>query len=72
MIPKKGKPILREEMTWTDIDKFTKSMNMAIIPTAASAAQKLLRIPSYKLSCQVIVTTVIGMWASKIPFQIVS
>jgi creatinine amidohydrolase len=35
MIPKKGKPILWEEMTWTDIDKLTKSMNMAIIPTAA-------------------------------------
>jgi creatinine amidohydrolase len=35
MIPKKGKPILWEEMTWTDVDKLTKSMNMAIIPTAA-------------------------------------
>lgn len=35
MIPKRGRPILWEEMTWTDVDKLTKSMKMAIIPTAA-------------------------------------
>jgi hypothetical protein len=44
MIPKKGKPILWEEMTWTDIDKFTKSMNMAITPTAACALELLIII----------------------------
>lgn len=35
MIPEKGKPILWEELTWTDVDKLTKTMNMAIFPTAA-------------------------------------
>jgi creatinine amidohydrolase len=35
MIPKKGDPILWEELTWKDVDKLTKTMNMAIIPTAA-------------------------------------
>ena len=35
MIPPKGKPILWEELTWTDVDELTKTMKMAIIPTAA-------------------------------------
>lgn len=35
MIPTKGNPILWEELTWKDIDRLTKTMNMAIIPTAA-------------------------------------
>src|ERR687898_1318424 len=35
MIPKKRNPILWEELTWKDVDKLTKTMNMAIIPTAA-------------------------------------
>jgi creatinine amidohydrolase len=35
MIPKNGNPILWEELTWKDVDKLTKTMNMAIIPTAA-------------------------------------
>ena len=35
MIPESGKPILWEELTWKDIDKLTKTMKVAIIPTAA-------------------------------------
>ena len=35
MIPESGKPILWEELTWKDVDILTKSMKMAIIPTAA-------------------------------------
>lgn len=35
MIPKNGKPVLWEELTWKDVDKLTKTMKMAIIPTAA-------------------------------------
>jgi Creatinine amidohydrolase len=35
MIPNVGKPILWEEMSWKDVEKLTKSMKMAIIPTAA-------------------------------------
>jgi creatinine amidohydrolase len=35
MIPPKGKPILWEELTWKDVDKLTRTMKMAIIPTAA-------------------------------------
>ena len=35
MIPPKGKPILWEELTWKDVGELTKTMNMAIIPTAA-------------------------------------
>lgn len=35
MIPKNGNPILWEELTWKDVDKLTKTMNMVIIPTAA-------------------------------------
>jgi creatinine amidohydrolase len=35
MIPPKGKPILWEELTWKDVDELTKTMKMAIIPTAA-------------------------------------
>jgi creatinine amidohydrolase len=35
MIPKNGKPILWEELTWKDVKKLTKNMKMAIIPTAA-------------------------------------
>lgn len=35
MIPQKGKPILWEELSWKDVDKLTKTMKMAIIPTAA-------------------------------------
>jgi creatinine amidohydrolase len=35
MIPGKGNPILWEELTWKDIDRLTKTMKMAIIPTAA-------------------------------------
>jgi creatinine amidohydrolase len=35
MIPPKGKPILWEELTWKDVGELTKTMKMAIIPTAA-------------------------------------
>jgi creatinine amidohydrolase len=35
MIPESGKPILWEELTWKDVDILTKTMKMAIIPTAA-------------------------------------
>lgn len=35
MIPLKGRPILWEELTWKDVDKLTRTMKMAIIPTAA-------------------------------------
>ena len=35
MIPPKGKPILWEELTWKDVDELTRTMKMAIIPTAA-------------------------------------
>ena len=28
MIPKNGNPILWEELTWKDVDKLTKTMNM--------------------------------------------
>jgi len=35
MIPKNDNPILWEELTWKDVDRLTKTMNMAIIPTAA-------------------------------------
>jgi creatinine amidohydrolase len=35
VIPKNGKPVLWEELTWKDVDKLTKTMKMAIIPTAA-------------------------------------
>jgi creatinine amidohydrolase/Fe(II)-dependent formamide hydrolase-like protein len=35
MIPDEGKPILWEELSWKDVDKLTKTMKMAIIPTAA-------------------------------------
>lgn len=35
MIPKNGNPILWEELTWKDVDRLTKTMNMAIIPTAS-------------------------------------
>ena len=35
MIPGKGNPILWEELTWKDVDRLTKTMKMAIIPTAA-------------------------------------
>jgi creatinine amidohydrolase len=35
MMPPKGKPVLWDELTWKDIDKLTKTMKMAIIPTAA-------------------------------------
>jgi creatinine amidohydrolase len=35
MIPDDGKPILWKELSWKDVDKFTKTMKMAIIPTAA-------------------------------------
>lgn len=35
MIPKNGEPVLWEELTWKDVDKLTKTMKMAIIPTAA-------------------------------------
>ena len=35
MIPKNGKSILWEELTWKDVKKLTKNMKMAIIPTAA-------------------------------------
>jgi creatinine amidohydrolase len=35
MIPASGKPILWEELTWKDVDILTKTMKMAIIPTAA-------------------------------------
>ncbi|MGI0013545.1 MAG: creatininase family protein [Nitrososphaera sp.] len=33
--PVKGKPILWEELTWKDVDRLTRTMKMAIIPTAA-------------------------------------
>jgi creatinine amidohydrolase len=35
MIPRNGNPILWEELTWKDVDRLTKTMNMAIIPTAS-------------------------------------
>ena len=35
MIPKKGLPILWEELSWKDVDRLTRTMKMAIIPTAA-------------------------------------
>jgi creatinine amidohydrolase len=35
MIPARGKPILWEELSWRDVEKLTKTMKMAIIPTAA-------------------------------------
>jgi creatinine amidohydrolase/Fe(II)-dependent formamide hydrolase-like protein len=35
MMPESGKPILWEELTWKDVDILTKTMKMAIIPTAA-------------------------------------
>jgi creatinine amidohydrolase len=35
MIPDEGKLILWEELSWKDVDKLTKTMKMAIIPTAA-------------------------------------
>jgi len=35
VIPKNGKPVLWEELTWKDVDKLTQTMKMAIIPTAA-------------------------------------
>lgn len=35
MTPPKGKPILWEELTWKDVDELTRTMKMAIIPTAA-------------------------------------
>ena len=28
MIPEKGKPILWEEMTWTEVEQFVKKMDM--------------------------------------------
>lgn len=34
MIPENGKPILWEELSWKDVDRLTKTMNMTIIPTA--------------------------------------
>jgi creatinine amidohydrolase len=35
MIPSRGKPILWEELTWKNVDELTRTMKMAIIPTAA-------------------------------------
>ena len=35
MIPKRGRPILWEELTWKDADRLTRRMKMAIMPTAA-------------------------------------
>jgi creatinine amidohydrolase/Fe(II)-dependent formamide hydrolase-like protein len=35
VIPRNGKPVLWEELTWKDLDKLTKIIKMAIIPTAA-------------------------------------
>jgi creatinine amidohydrolase len=35
MIPNVGKPVLWEELSWKDVEKLTKTMNMAIMPTAA-------------------------------------
>ena len=35
MISASGKPILWEELTWKDVNVLTKTMKMAIIPTAA-------------------------------------
>jgi creatinine amidohydrolase len=35
MFPRKGNPVLWEELTWKDIDRLTKTMTMAIIPTAS-------------------------------------
>jgi Creatinine amidohydrolase len=35
MIAPMGKPVIREELTWKDVDKLTKTMKMAIISTAA-------------------------------------
>ena len=32
MIPDKGKPILWKEMTYEDIEKLTKTMNIIIVP----------------------------------------
>ena len=35
MIPDEDKPILWEDLNWKDVDKLTKTMKMAIVPTAA-------------------------------------
>lgn len=35
MIPKRGRPVLWEELTWKDADRLTRRMKMAIMPTAA-------------------------------------
>jgi hypothetical protein len=35
MIAPMGKPVIREGLTWKDVDKLTKTMEMAIISTAA-------------------------------------
>jgi creatinine amidohydrolase/Fe(II)-dependent formamide hydrolase-like protein len=36
MIPEKGKPILWEEMSWTEVEELVKTMDMVILPTAAT------------------------------------
>lgn len=35
LVPRKGRPVLWEELSWKDVDKLTRTMKMAIIPTAA-------------------------------------
>jgi creatinine amidohydrolase len=35
LIPRSGRPVLWEELTWEDVDRLTKTMKMAIMPTAA-------------------------------------
>ncbi len=35
MIPKKGKPLLWEELSWTEVQELTKTMKMAILPCGA-------------------------------------
>ena len=35
MIPDEGKSISWEDLNWKDVDKLTKTMKMAIVPTAA-------------------------------------
>ena len=39
MIPDEGKPILWKELSWKDVDKLTKTMKMAIIPTGSMREQ---------------------------------
>ena len=36
MIPPTGKPLLWEEMTWKEVEEYTKKMKMVILPTAAT------------------------------------